>query len=75
MIYELRARLFFWNRQGVDDIIDKIRDHFDDCAIVNPDSENEELSIYELIQNHHDEEPNAPCEVLISVTNAPPPID
>jgi len=75
MIYELRVNLFFWNREAIDDIVDKILDHFDDSAVVNPGSENQELSTFDIIKNHHDEDPNAPCEVLVHYDNQPPPPD
>lgn len=64
MIYEVTARLFFTEH-------DEALDFYHDCEIaflksqvVNPGAENEEPSIIELIENHHDENPNEPCLAL-----------
>lgn len=71
MIWEVRARLFF-------DEHDEALDFYHDCqiahekaVIVNPDTENAEFATIELIENHHDEDPNAPCGLLFSTTNKP----
>lgn len=74
MIYELRVDLFFHDREAIDDIVDKILDHFDDSAVVNPYSDNQEVSTFDIIENHHDEDPNASCQVLAHYDNQPPPI-
>ena len=75
MLYELRVTLFFYDRDAIDDIVDKILDHFDDSAIINPNSENEELSTFEINENHHDEDPNAPCVSLADYDNSSPSPD
>jgi len=63
MIYQVRANLFF-------NIHDEAVDFYHDCElafakaiIVNPDTEATEDSVIELIKNHHDDNPNAPCEL------------
>ena len=67
MIYQVRANLYF-------DESDEARDFFHDCELaypksitVNPDSPESELPTIELIENHHDEDPNRPCVVLSSL--------
>lgn len=68
MIYQVTANLFF-----VDP--DEAFDFYHDCelalgkaSIVNPDSPNTEHSTIQLIMNHHDENPNASCELLGSLS-------
>lgn len=71
MIWQVRATIYF-------DEEDEGRDFYRDCEkamlkgiAVNPDSQNSEFSIIELIQNHHDESPNSPCDLVSSETNQP----
>lgn len=71
MIYQLRANLYFSDPDAIYDILDKINDHFDDATAVNPDSENAEFSVVEVILNHHDEDPNASCDLVTSRSNQP----
>lgn len=73
MIYEVRAKFLF-------DKPDEARDFYHDCEVafpkttsVNPSQENTEFSAAELIENHHDEAPTAPCHIILQVTNQPPP--
>lgn len=67
MIYQVRANLFFASQ-------DEANDFLHDCELalakstnVNQGEPNEELSIAELIENHHDENPNAPCSLLQAI--------
>jgi len=71
MIYQVRANIYF-------DKQDEAKDFFHDCELafpkgiaVNPGSDNGEYSIIELIENHHDEDPNAPCSLIEIATNEP----
>lgn len=64
MIYQVRANLYF-------DSEDEARDFYHDCdlafaksTIVHPTEPNAEFSRIELIENHHDESPTAPCLLL-----------
>jgi len=73
MIYQVRASLYF-------DEEDEARDFYHDCEnayvksiICNPNTEASEYSIIELIENHHDEDPNGPCNLLSSETSQPSP--
>ena len=68
MLYQVRANLFF-------DEEDEARDFYHDCQLafhkaiaVNPDTTNRENSEIELIENHHDEDPNSPCLLLFKDT-------
>lgn len=72
MIYQVRANLFFDER-------DEAVDFYHDCEVafpkgitVNPDGVNAEYSIVELIENHHDENPNEPCTVEAVITTETP---
>lgn len=67
MIYQVRANILFTDQ-------DEARDFFHDCELaldkgttLNPDSENIEISIVELIANNHDQDPNEPCEILTCI--------
>jgi len=67
MFYEVRATLYFLEQ-------DEAEDFYHDCDMaylktmnVNPDTPSTECSIAQLIENHHDESPNAPCVLLSSV--------
>lgn len=71
MIYQVKANLFFEKE-------DEARDFFHDCEVaypkgisVNPDGEDAEFSIVELIENHHDTDPNEPCVLLDILATEP----
>ena len=73
MIYQVRANLFF-------DEEDEATDFYHDCEIAylksticNPDTDAAEYSIIELIENHHDENPNESCSIIERETNQPSP--
>ncbi len=72
MIYQVRADLYFHKE-------DEAKDFYHDCQLayakstsINPDGENAEFAIIELIENHHDEDPNQPCNLVNFECNAPP---
>lgn len=71
MIYQLRANLYFVDQGAIDDILDKIDDHFDDATFINTEAPNAEFSVIEVILNHHDEDPLEPCTLLTKITNRP----
>ena len=73
MFYQLRANLFFRDDDAIDDIVDKIHDHFSDAHVVNPGAPNQECSEYQVLVNHHDSDPNEPCFELNSWDNCPRP--
>lgn len=71
MFYQVKANLFF-------DEHDEGVDFYHDCELafakaimVNPDAENTEHSTIELILNHHDDNPNEPCEYFRRQTTEP----
>jgi len=71
MIYEVRIRLFF-------DSEDEARDFYHDGEMawpksipLNPDTPAQEPRSIELIENHHDEDPNAPCVVIEHMIDTP----
>ncbi|MBA7629605.1 hypothetical protein ES703_37105 [subsurface metagenome] len=69
MFYQVRANLLFTTQ-------DEAKDFYHDCelalaktSVINPQAENIELSVIELINNNHDQEPNQPCELIASADN------
>ena len=73
MIYQVRANLFFTEK-------DEARDFYRDCylalsksQVLNPGTEAQEAGLTELIANYHDQDPNQPCHVILSDTNEPLP--
>lgn len=64
MIYQVKADILFND-------YDEAIDFYHDCelalakgTVINPDQDNVEFSIIELIENNHDTDPNHPCELL-----------
>jgi len=73
MIYQVRANIYFNDK-------DEARDFYHDCEVaypkgidLNPDTVATEFSIVQLIENHHDESPNAPCDCIERLCSYPPP--
>ena len=64
MIYRVLTVLAFNTRDPADDIIDKIKDVFDQAITVNPGQLNEELSFYTLEQCFHDQDKLHDCTIL-----------
>lgn len=71
MFYEVRAKLLFTEE-------DEARDFFHDCELalaktgfINQGQPNEEWSQTELLENHHDQDPNIPCELLAGAVKRP----
>lgn len=71
MFYELRITLFTDTRPEFDDIIDKIDDLKPQLRVVNPDQDNMEPSVIDLMENHHDVNPHEPCKILEHWDNKP----
>lgn len=72
MIYQLTTCLFFEDEDPINDIKDKILDHFPDAIVVNPRTPQQECSWYQLDECHHDETPPTPCILLVRGDNCPP---
>ena len=71
MLYQVRANLFF-------NVEDEATGFFHDCELalaktapINLGSPAQELPLIELIENHHDEDPNTPCSVMVFKTINP----
>lgn len=71
MIYRVVASMLFVDR-------DEAVDFFHDCevalpkaSVIHPCQDNQEFSMTELQECHHDETPSAPCTSLDEVDNAP----
>lgn len=71
MIYQIRANLYFDDTGPPADIVDKILDHWGQTTIINPDTDTIEFSSYEIIENHHDQDPNDPCAQIDYKDNQP----
>jgi len=71
MIYQVRANLYFESEDEANDFYHDCELAFAKSTLVNPDSENEESSRIELIENHHDQDPNEPCHVVAFRDNHP----
>jgi len=71
MIYQVRANLFFTDHDEAVDFYHDCELAFAKSIIVNPDSENAEFAVIELIQNNHDQDPNQPCDLEVMATNEP----
>lgn len=70
MIYQLRVNIYVKDLSELDDVIDKLEDLSEKAQVVNPGQENEECSVFEVIKNHHDENPNGACEIISHWDNA-----
>lgn len=64
MIYQVRANILFTEE-------DEARDFYHDCELalakgtsINPAAENREISLIQLINNNHDQNPNQPCSLV-----------
>lgn len=71
MLYQVRANLYFEEEDEATDFYHDCQLAFAKSTLVNPDSENEEASTIELIQNHHDEDPNGACNSVTYRDNHP----
>lgn len=68
MIYQVRANLYFDEKDEAEDFYHDCEIAFPKSTLINPDSENTEHGTIELIQNYHDKEPNSACFHLQSRT-------
>lgn len=71
MFYELRVNVFVEHLGDLDDVLDKMDDLKDDMKVVNPGTEQQECSVIDVIENHHDEPPPHPCHELSHWDNCP----
>lgn len=71
MFYEVIAHLLFTQE-------DEAKDFYHDCEValpktgfINPGQPNMEFSSIELMENHHDQDPNIPCVKLLLAVKRP----
>ena len=64
MINQVRANLYFIDPDEAIDFYHDCEIALEKSAIINPDTPNQEPSKIELIKNHHDESPHAPCVLI-----------
>lgn len=67
MIYQVRASLLFTEEDEAIDFYHDCELALDKSTTINPDSDNIEISVAELIANNHDQDPNQPCELIYKV--------
>ena len=70
MIYELRLRALFKEKAQLIKAMQLIDGLKDKVTIINPGQPTEELSWIDIIENHHDQNPAAPCEMTFHWDNA-----
>jgi len=71
MIYQLRLTAFCEHAGDFDDVLDKLDDLKPKMKVVNPGQLDQECSVIELIECHHDETPPEPCIILSHWENCP----
>lgn len=73
MIYQVRLNLYFTSEDEANDFYHDGEIALPKATVINPLTPNQECSIIELIENHHDEDPHAPCYLIKSQDNCPVP--
>ena len=73
MIYQVRVNMYFSLEGQARGLYNHCLGIFPTAISVNPNTEQAEFSVIELIENHHDEHPHAPCPLLAGKTTAPGP--
>lgn len=63
MIYQVKAELYFKDRDQAVDFARTCQVTLDKTIVVNPGDINEQRSTVVLIECHHDESPLSPCQV------------
>lgn len=75
MIYQVRVNLYLANEGEARGLYNHCLGVFPEATSVNPDTQNAEYSVIELIENHHDENPTAPCKLIQGIAGTPTKID
>jgi len=70
MIYEVTLRYFFKDKLDAEDFFNSCEKGFDSTISINEDDINPEYSGLDLIENRHDEEPQAGCRRIRRVGTA-----
>lgn len=75
MFYQVTMTCYF-------ELEDEARDFYNDghlalpkATVINPNQPDMEFSIIELLENHHDVDPNLPCVLIEYEDNKPSPPD
>ncbi|MBA7676164.1 hypothetical protein ES703_84405 [subsurface metagenome] len=73
MFYELRIDCFFADQDSLNDILEELERRKPDMKVIHPGELNQEWSVIDVIKNHHDINPNQPCEEISHWDNCPEP--
>lgn len=71
MIYELRIDVYFTDKDAFDDAVDKLNDGKDQMTVINPGQPDQQCSVIDQIENHHDQSPLKPCHLINHWDNCP----
>ena len=71
MLFEIRATLYFDTLTIPEEIKQALLKVWAHAKVVNPCSENQECSVINVLQNHHDDNPHEPCILLWHKDNCP----
>lgn len=67
-IYQVRANLYFAEEDEAIDFLHDCELAFFKALDIRPDQPEAEFSTIELIENHHNQNPTAPCVCLKKIT-------
>lgn len=71
MLYELRIDVYVEHQSDLNDVLDKLNDLKHEMKVINPGQPDQECSVIETIENHHDVHPALPCFELSHWDNCP----
>lgn len=61
MIHRIVINMMFTDKDAMDDILDKVKDHEDEAITINPGKPNQERSYWVTQECNHDEHHTGPC--------------
>jgi len=64
MIYRITVDMMFNDPDPMGDILEEVQCHEHQAITINPGQPNEEKSIIDVVQCHHDETPTSPCHSI-----------
>lgn len=71
MIYQLRIDCYADNQADFEDVLDKLDDLKPQLKVIKPGQPNQQCSVIDVIENHHDETPPSPCHDIAHWDNCP----
>jgi hypothetical protein len=71
MLYQIRANLYFSNEAPTRAIREALQKLWSQALVVNAGQPHAEPSEIEVIENHHDTDPAAPCVLLYHLKKQP----